>query len=244
MSHRFGLTTQHVVVLLALVGLGLVIGSSVALRFLRSPPDIAADAKEYLRAKDFKAIEASIDEVLAHPEETAPSLRHPLLNESAPSFELSDHNGKTHSIETHVKQGPVVVVFYYGYYCNHCVGQLFALNDDIEKFRELGAEIIAISPDAPEETAAKFAKYGMFKFPVLSDPDNRVASVYSVFAPKAEGKSGRQLHGTFVVDRDGIVRWAHYAHEPFTDNRTLLIEVAKAEGKLSSDQSATVTPES
>src|SRR5258706_4908681 len=32
--------------------------------------------------------------------------------------------------------GPIVLVFYYGYHCNHCVGQLFALHDDMQKRSE------------------------------------------------------------------------------------------------------------
>ena len=51
-----------------------------------------------------------------------------------------------------LKKGPVVVVFYLGYYCNHCVSQLFDLNEDVRYFHELGAEVIAISADPPELT--------------------------------------------------------------------------------------------
>lgn len=91
---------------------------------------------------------------------------------------------------------------------------------------------LAVSADASEDTAAKFVKYGMFNFPVLSDPQNEVAAVYSVFAPASERSSQILLHGTFVITSDGIVRWWQYAHEPFTDNATLLVEIAKAQGRL------------
>ena len=50
----------------------------------------------------------------------------------------------------------MVLVFYYGYHCNHCVGQLFALHDDISKFRELGAEVVAVSADPPEWTRERW----------------------------------------------------------------------------------------
>ena len=48
------------------------------------------------------------------------------------------------------------------------MSQLFALQDDLSKFHELGAEVIAISADTPQETTVKFAKFGGFTFPVLS----------------------------------------------------------------------------
>ena len=121
-------------------------------------------------------------------------------------------------------------MFYYGYYCNHCVSQLFALSDDISMFRELGAEVLAISPDTSAETSQKFARYGHFTFPVLSDSDNRVAATYSVFAPRTPTTPQTLLHGTFVIDQGGIVRWCHYSREPFTNNAALLSELAKAQG--------------
>ena len=152
-------------------------------------------------------------------EKACPALPHPLLNAQSPDFQLADHTGRIHRLSDHLANGPVVLVFYYGYYCNHCVAQLFALQDDSAKFQELGAEILAVSPDSPEETATKFGKYGKFTFPVLSDPANMTAAAYSVFREKSADKPQMQLHGTFVIDKEGIVpAWCHYAHEPFTAN--------------------------
>jgi peroxiredoxin len=183
-----------------------------------------------------------LDTLLAESrEKSLPTLAHPLLNQSAPTFELRDHNSQKQSLSEHLSRGPVVVVFYYGYYCNHCVSQLFALQDDIAKFRELGAEIMAISADTPQQTTKKFAKYGQFTFPVLSDPENKTAEAYSIYAPAREGKKERLLHGTFVLDRDGVVRWCHYGDAPFTANATLLVELAKIQGRL--PEIAAKTPE-
>ena len=126
----------------------------------------------------------------------------------------------------------MVLVFYYGYYCNHCVSQLFALQDDLSKFHELGAEVVAISADTPQETTVKFAKFGGFTFPVLSDPQNKIAANYSIFTPRTEKTPQTLLHGTFVIDQSGIVRWCHYDRTPFTANPTLLVELAKLRGRL------------
>jgi peroxiredoxin len=109
---------------------------------------------------------------------------------------------------------------------------LFALSDDIQKFRELGAEVVAVSADPPKETRERFQQYGEFAFPVLSDPGNKVAREYGVFQPAREGREEILQHGTFVIGRDGIVAWAQCGDEPFTGNRTLLYELARLEGRL------------
>jgi peroxiredoxin len=127
-------------------------------------------------------------------------------------------------------EGPVVLVFYYGYTCNHCVSQLFGLSKDIEKFRELGAQVVAVSADPLELTRERYEKYGAFAFPVLSDQGNAVAQKYGTFIPSPKkGEDGDLAHGTFVISRQGKIVWANRGDGPFTENRTLLVEVHRCE---------------
>jgi peroxiredoxin len=195
-------------------------------------PDVAAAARDFLRGKEVKPLSKPLERLLANPGvELEKSQPHPLLGKSAPDFALTDHLNKQWRLRDRLDQGPVVLVFYYGYHCNHCVGQLFALHDDIAKFRELGAEVLAISADPPELTQQRFKKYGPFAFPVLADAGNKVAQAYGVFRP-ASGKTPEELqHGTFVLGRDGKVHWAQYGNEPFTGNVTLLHELARLQGR-------------
>ncbi len=125
-----------------------------------------------------------------------------------------------------------MLIFYYGYRCNHCVSQLFDVQEDLALFRDLGCEVIAISADPPDLTSLRFKQFGEFTYLVLSDKDNQVAQAYGVFKPAAGTEKATQLHGTFVIGRDGIVHWAQLGNEPFTGNRTLLYEVARLEGRL------------
>jgi len=234
---RRGLSRGQLIIGLAFAGGGLILAAQLLTlwtRPQRNEPNVAAEARDYLRVRNVQRLEIPLDQLLAQSQALAvPTLQHPLLGKAAPDFRLSDPAGHQHSLSGQLAKGPIVVVFYYGYYCNHCVSQLFALDEDIAKFHELGGEVLAISADSAQETAKKFAKYGMFQFPVLSDPDNKVAADYAVFAPASNTTSEVLLHGTFVIDREGIVRWCHYGHEPFTDNATLLVELAKAGGRLS-----------
>ena len=85
-----------------------------------------------------------------------------------------------------------------------------------------------MSPDSPQDTAEQFAKYGGFDFPVVSDPDNKAAERYSTLLPAKSGRPEDQLHGTFVINREGNVIWAYRGPTPFLDNKTLLYVLAGA----------------
>jgi peroxiredoxin len=196
-------------------------------------PDVADAARGFLRERNVRPLSGPLAGLLADTRaEREPSQEHPLLGQRAPDFELSDHLRQPWRLGDRLARGPVVLVFYYGYHCNHCVGQLFALHDDVGKFRELGAEVVAVSGDPPEWTRERFRQYGAFAFPVLSDPGNQVAQAYGAYRP-ASGKTREDLqHATFVIGRDGRVRWAYRGNQPFTGNRTLLYELARLEGRL------------
>ena len=194
---------------------------------------IANDAKAYLRSEKSRPLVQPLHEILTDDKFVPQATQaHPLVGKTAPDFELPDDQGKLVSLKGLLNEGPVVLVFYYGYHCNHCVGQLFGLNEDIHRFTELGTQVVAISGDPTDLTAKRFAEYGRFEFPVLSDKDNRVAEQYGVFHPEADGKPELLLHGTFVIDGEGQVLWANTGNKPFLDNKTLLTVIADRHGLL------------
>lgn len=209
-----------------------------AYRLLQAPPptpDVAAQAKRLLVRLRGAPVSEPLAEILATSRTwNVATQPHPLLDKSAPDFVLTAADDKPVRLSEAIKRGPVVLVFYYGYYCDHCVAQLFALNEDLAYFRELGAEILAISADAPAETRLSFAKYakqgGHFQFPVLSDPDQKVAQTWGTHVPFAPGKPEVTLHGTFLIDGQGIVRWVHTGLSPFAQNKSLLCELARVAG--------------
>jgi peroxiredoxin len=194
---------------------------------------IANDARAYLEVFKPWDLSADLTEVLSDSEfEPQPTQTHPLLGRTAPNFELRDDRDQPHSLNEFLATGPTVIVFYYGYSCSHCVAQLFAINDDIKHFRELGANVVALSSDSTQETAEKFAKYGRFDFPTLSDPNNSVAQKYGTFTPAQNGNDEDLQHGTFLVSQAGKVLWAYTGPSPFTDNKTLLFLIAKEHGRM------------
>lgn len=198
--------------------------------------NLRRDAREYLKAVGADASQSRSGRWKTEPDFVpVASQPHPLLGQPAPEFGLADDRGELRELRTLVGRGPVVVVFYYGFQCSHCVAQLYGLDDDLEQFRELGAGIVALSADPSEETAKKLDQYGRFGFPVLSDPDNRIAELYGVFTRGTDEHDEDLQHGTFLIDRQGTVVWAYRGYEPFVDNATLLKLLAKMRDEVSHD---------
>ncbi len=160
-----------------------------------------------------------------------------LVGHSAPDFTLCDSANRPWNLLEHAAQGPVVVVFYLGYSCNACVHNLCELNADLARFESLSGQVVAVSGDSPEMTRQRFAQFGAFRFPVLSDPDHAVARQYGVIRPAAAGEKANSeleepVHGTFVVGRGCAVHWAHSGDAPFRNDMALLFEVARLGNEL------------
>ena len=83
--------------------------------------------------------------------------------------------------------------------------------------------IVAISTDTAdglEKTVKKAKQAGGFPFPLVSDHTRAAFKAYRAY----DEFEGIPLHGTFLVDGDGRVRWQDISYEPFRDTRFLLSE--------------------
>ena len=202
---------------------------------LVSTGHVRKDAEAYLNVVQSHKLTEGLAVILAD-NSFKPVESQPLesLNQPAPEFALPDVNGLEQKLGELGKGRPVVVVFYLGYGCSHCVAQLLALDKDLHYFSELDADIVAISSDSPEHTAEKYKEYGEFHFPVLADVDYAVSQKWGVYQPESEDKPEFMHHGTFIVDSQGKVIWGAQGKEPFLDNKTLLYVLAKSQGLLPS----------
>lgn len=239
-SERKPLPTKRArgpVALIALVtGFGFALIGWTAYEMTRTPPkpvNIAGDALRYLRGRKGAPLSLPLEQIVgAKDAYFVETQAHNLLGRPAPDFTLRDAMGKPVRLGKLLERGPVVLVFYYGYWCDHCVAQLFALEEDLARFGELNATVVALSADTMEETREKFERYGAFSYPVLSDPHHAVATLYGVHRPAEEDKPAEDFHATFVIDREGMVRWVDMGDQPFIHNRTLLYELCRVEGRL------------
>jgi len=85
------------------------------------------------------------------------------------------------------------------------------LRDRIAEFEERGAQIIAIAPDSVEHAQSYFQR-NEIPFPALADPDRTVFRQYDV---KSAVVSLGQRPGLFVIDREGVVRYAYLGWQQF-----------------------------
>src|SRR5262245_61400451 len=122
----------------------------------------------------------------------------------APDFTLKDQHGQDVSLSDFRGEKNVVIVFYPFAFSRVCTGELCELRDNIADFSDEQTTLLAVSCDHMFSQRA-FAEHDGITFPLLSDfwPHGAVSKAFGIFNEKA-GCSGR---ATFIVDRDGILRW-------------------------------------
>ena len=124
--------------------------------------------------------------------------------DAAPDFTLKDqHNGEVNLASFKGRQA-VVLLFYPATFTGVCQGELQAVQDDLATFQNDDVQVVAVSVDSPFANKVWAEQQG-FTFPILSDfwPHGAVAQAYGVFNDVV----GRACRGTFVIDKQGLVRW-------------------------------------
>jgi peroxiredoxin Q/BCP len=126
------------------------------------------------------------------------------IGDQAPDFTLPGTGDSTYSL-TDLLGKPIVLVFYPGDDSVVCTKQLNAYNEGLSQFHEVDAQIVGISAqDVPSHEA--FATKHGFAFPLLADVDKRTAAAYGTLGP-----IGFPRRSIFIIDSDGVIRYAHRA---------------------------------
>ncbi|NBS28905.1 MAG: peroxiredoxin [Actinobacteria bacterium] len=126
------------------------------------------------------------------------------IGDVAPDFSLPATGGEVITLSSFVGR-PVVVVFYPGDDSPVCTKQLNSYNDGLNEFESLDAQVLAISSQGLVSHEAFAQKYGL-KFPLLADSEKDVSKAYGVLGPL-----GFPRRSVFIVDREGVIRYAHRA---------------------------------
>lgn len=122
--------------------------------------------------------------------------------EPAPDFTLPGTGGRDYTLSAE-RGHAVVLAFYPGDDTTVCTVQLNSYNDDLADFSDLGATVWGISPQGVE-SHEKFAAKHRFRFPLLADEGKKVGEAYGILGPL-----GFYRRSVFVVDAEGVVRYAH-----------------------------------
>jgi peroxiredoxin Q/BCP len=129
----------------------------------------------------------------------------PRLGDEAPDFDLPGTGGRKYALSDFRGQ-PIVLVFYPGDNTPVCTRQLNEYTSDIDKFAEVGAQVLAVSPQSVESHEGFASDQGGFGFPLLADEDKAVGIAYGIIGPV-----GFYRRSVFVIDGEGVIRYAHRA---------------------------------
>ncbi len=94
-----------------------------------------------------------------------------------PQIILPNAIGKAINVNSMLKDGPVVISFYRGAWCPYCNLELSALQKALPEIKSLDAQLIAISPNIPDNSISSIEKHGL-EFEVLTDAGNKIAKKF------------------------------------------------------------------
>ncbi|ANP54789.1 peroxiredoxin [Streptomyces griseochromogenes] len=126
------------------------------------------------------------------------------VGDKAPDFELKDNHGRTVKLADFRGEKNVVLLFYPFAFTGVCTGELCELRDNLPKFSDRDTQLLAVSNDSIH-TLRVFAEQEGLEYPLLSDfwPHGNVSRAYGVF----DEDKGCAVRGTFIIDKEGVVRW-------------------------------------
>lgn len=155
-----------------------------------------------------------------------------LLGSKLPDPALRDRDGNPTSLRKVVGDKPAVLVFYRGGWCPFCNLQLSELRDIHPQLTELGYQLVAISPDKPEELQKTLGKdkldytlvsdsktEAMRAFGIAFKVDDGTVLKYRLGGINLEQASGETHHAlpapsVFIVDADGVLQFS-YVHPDY-----------------------------
>lgn len=144
-----------------------------------------------------------------------------------PDLTLKDAEGNEVKLSSLHRDGPLVLVFFRGGWCPICTKHTGALIKVHPQVKELGAQLVGVSPDNKESSKDNVTKNAI-PFPILSDADVAAAKAFGLafrvddetvkkyqgFGIDLEKASGQKHHAlpvpaVFIVDRSGKIAFAH-----------------------------------
>ena len=143
----------------------------------------------------------------------------------APEFELRDQHGQMVRLADFRGRKNVVLVFYPYAFTRVCTSEMCAIRDELPAFQSDQVQVLAISTDTVFALRV-FAEQLGLEFPLLSDfwPHGAVARSYGVF----DELRGCVVRGTFIVGRDGALRWSVVNAIPDARNQAEYLKVLGA----------------
>ncbi len=138
----------------------------------------------------------------------------------APQWSLTDSENQTIGSDDFIGQ-PYIAIFYLGHGCLHCAEQLQAFGPRVADFEKNGIKMIAISTDDQNGLLKSIEDAGTGSpIRLASDAEHEIFRKFRAF----DDFENQPLHGTFLIDGMGKIRWQDISYQPFMDHQFLLAE--------------------
>lgn len=145
-------------------------------------------------------------------------------------FEGKNQSGDKVILEEKLSEGPVVLIFYRGYWCPHCSRYLNNYQDSLDILRTYGAKMIAVSPEPPS-AVSKTKNKTEADFPVISDESGKIMKAYGVDFEvkssynamirvakgvdlrdynKSSDKAELPIPATYIINKKGKIIYLHF----------------------------------
>jgi peroxiredoxin len=173
------------------------------------------------------------------------------VGDQAPLFTLPDALNNEVKLADVIEKGPVVLTFYRGGWCPYCNMELRAYNEILEDIHQAGGQLVAISPQTPDQSLSTKEKSEL-NFHVLSDVGNKVAKgfnlvyrlpdylidLYKEFGLRVDEHNGDDswtlpVSATYIIHQDGTIAY-EYTQADYKDRvepTDVLNELRKITGK-------------
>jgi peroxiredoxin len=147
----------------------------------------------------------------------------------APDFSLTNHDGLSYRLSDFRGKKTVVLVFYRGFFCGLCIGQLGSLKTLLSDREKKNVQILGVSNDSradTQNTLIEVSGYpGKADFPLLEDRGHATIDRYGIFNPH-EFKPGIPYPVTYIINKQGVV--THRFVDPKTYERATKEQIRAA----------------
>jgi peroxiredoxin len=151
----------------------------------------------------------------------------------APLLEVRDTQNKRVTLADYRGKN-VLLVFYLGVECAHCMRQLHDIGAKKDDWERLNTAVLAVSSATPAKNATSMKEFGDLPVRVLSDEKFENARRFHSYDDFEE----IELHSTILIDTKGRVYWGHMGGDPFNDTGFLVKQLERMNELNSQEQRA------
>ncbi|MBE0646218.1 MAG: AhpC/TSA family protein [Bacteroidales bacterium] len=143
------------------------------------------------------------------------------VGETIPSSILKTTSGSSTDLLNVFKAKPTILIFYRGGWCPYCNQHLAEMADYEDRILEMGYQIVAVSPDSPENLSKTMDKDNV-NYTLLSDSRGELIRAMGIAykatflyeSIRSKGATGEKLDllpvpSLFVVDQKGVIQYEH-----------------------------------